>query len=104
MVPFRLADKQDVGWIGLQPRKVPDKIETGRAFRSETGLETQVALLTADPSGQAQAAALAAIAEQAKARDAGVPRARRPFRADVRPNRIPLAEAWELRAEKLATR
>ncbi|OLE24701.1 MAG: cell division protein FtsK [Catenulispora sp. 13_1_20CM_3_70_7] len=101
---FRLPDKQDFGLIGLHPRKVPDKIETGRAFRSETGLETQVALLTADPSGQAQAAALAAIAEQAKARDAGVPRARRPFRVDVLPNRISLAEAWELRDEKLATR
>jgi S-DNA-T family DNA segregation ATPase FtsK/SpoIIIE len=61
-----------------------------------------VALLTADASGQAQAAALAAIAEQAKARDAAVPRSRRPFRVDVLPSRISLAEAWELRDEASA--
>ncbi|MEY9925952.1 S-DNA-T family DNA segregation ATPase FtsK/SpoIIIE [Catenulispora sp. GP43] len=96
---FRLPDKSDFGLIGLHPRKIPDEIATGRAFRSESGLETQVALLTPDGSGQAQAAALAAIAEQARARDAQIPRARRPFRVDVLPNRISLAEAWELRDE-----
>jgi S-DNA-T family DNA segregation ATPase FtsK/SpoIIIE len=85
--------------IGLHPRKIPDEIATGRAFRAESGLETQVALLTADSSGQAQAAALAAIAEQARARDAQIPRSRRPFRVDVLPNRVSLAEAWELRDE-----
>ncbi|MEY9887240.1 S-DNA-T family DNA segregation ATPase FtsK/SpoIIIE [Catenulispora sp. MAP5-51] len=96
---FRLPDKSDFGLIGLHPRKIPDEIAAGRAFRSESGLETQVALLTPDGSGQAQAAALAAIAEQARARDAQIPRARRPFRVDVLPNRITLAEAWELRDE-----
>jgi S-DNA-T family DNA segregation ATPase FtsK/SpoIIIE len=96
---FRLPDKADFGLIGLHPRKIPDEIVAGRAFRSESGLETQVALLTPDVSGQAQAAALAAIAEQAKARDAQIPRARRPFRVDVLPTRITLAEAWELRDE-----
>ncbi|GAA1979523.1 FtsK/SpoIIIE domain-containing protein [Catenulispora subtropica] len=99
---FRLPDKQDFGLIGLHPRKIPDKMAIGRAFRAESGLETQVALLTADPSGQAQAAALTAIAEQAKARDAAIPRSRRPFRVDVLPNRISLAEAWELRDESSA--
>ena len=96
---FRLPDKSDFGLIGLHPRKIPDEIATGRAFRAESGLETQVALLTADGSGQAQAAALAAIAEQARARDAQIPRSHRPFRVDVLPNRISLAEAWELRDE-----
>ncbi|WP_194915930.1 FtsK/SpoIIIE domain-containing protein [Catenulispora rubra] len=96
---FRLPDKQDFGLINLHPRKIPDEIVAGRAFRSDSGLETQVALLTADGSGQAQAAAIAAIAEQARGRDAQVPRARRPFRVDVLPTRISLAEAWELRDE-----
>ncbi|NUR62827.1 MAG: cell division protein FtsK, partial [Catenulispora sp.] len=99
---FRLPDKNDFGLIGLRPRSIPDEPAVGRAFRAETGLETQVALLTADTSGQAQAAALAAIAEQAKARDAAVPRSRRPFRVDVLPSRISLAEAWELRDEASA--
>ncbi|GAA2013277.1 FtsK/SpoIIIE domain-containing protein [Catenulispora yoronensis] len=96
---FRLPDKQDFGLIGLHPRKIPDEMAIGRAFRADSGLETQVALLTADVSGQAQAAALTAIAEQAKARDAAIPRPRRPFRVDVLPSRISLAEAWELREE-----
>jgi S-DNA-T family DNA segregation ATPase FtsK/SpoIIIE len=96
---FRLPDKGDFGLIGLQPRKIPDEMATGRLYRAESGLETQVAMLTADGSGQAQAQALAAIAEQAKGRDAQIPRARRPFRVDVLPNRISLAEAWELRDE-----
>ncbi|NUR32269.1 MAG: cell division protein FtsK, partial [Catenulispora sp.] len=99
---FRLPDKQDFGLIALHPRKIPDQMAVGRAFRAESGLETQVALLTSDPSGQAQAAALTAIAEQAKARDAAIPRSRRPFRVDVLPNRISLAEAWELRDEASA--
>jgi S-DNA-T family DNA segregation ATPase FtsK/SpoIIIE len=99
---FRLPDKQDFGLIGLNPRKIPDEMAVGRLFRAESGLETQVALLAADPSGQAQAAALTAIAEQARARDAALPRSRRPFRVDVLPARISLAEAWELRDETSA--
>ncbi|MBS2547705.1 cell division protein FtsK [Catenulispora sp. NL8] len=101
---FRLPDKQDFSLINLRPRKLPDEIAPGRAFRAESGLETQVALLTQDPSGQAQAAELAAIAEQAKARDAQIPHSRRPFRVDVLPNRISLAEAWELRDESSTAR
>jgi S-DNA-T family DNA segregation ATPase FtsK/SpoIIIE len=60
-------------------------------------VETQVALLAADPAGQAQATALGSIAAQAMVRDAGVPAARRPFGVDVLPSRIEFAAAWRLR-------
>src|SRR3712207_6956220 len=63
-------------------------------FRS---IETQVALLSDDESGQGQAAAIAEIAKAAHVRDALVPRSSRPFRVDVLPSRITFEAAWELR-------
>jgi S-DNA-T family DNA segregation ATPase FtsK/SpoIIIE len=56
-------------------------------------------LLTADSSGQGQAAALTAIGEAAKQRDVAIPRSRRPFRVDVLPSRLTFEEAWEMRDE-----
>ncbi|CAL9542387.1 hypothetical protein SUDANB176_04272 [Streptomyces sp. enrichment culture] len=94
---LRLADRSDFSSLGIPARKVPEEIPPGRAFRNEAGTETQFALLSEDTTGQGQAAALAAIGEAATARDAGVPRARRPFRVDSLPSRISFPEAWELR-------
>ncbi|MGC5039459.1 FtsK/SpoIIIE domain-containing protein [Streptomyces sp. DT190] len=94
---LRLADRSDFSALGIPVRKVPEEIPPGRAFRNEFGTETQFALLAEDTSGQGQAAALAAIGEAATARDADVPRARRPFRVDSLPSRISFPEAWELR-------
>jgi S-DNA-T family DNA segregation ATPase FtsK/SpoIIIE len=94
---FRLAEKDDYALIGLRPRDLPDDIPPGRAFRAGTGTETQVALLTPDPSGQGQAAALRQIAVWAAGLDAGVPRSLRPFRVDVLPSRITFDDAWKLR-------
>ena len=68
-----------------------------RSFRAGAGTETQVALLVPDSSGQGQAAALRQVAGWAAARDAAVPRARRPFRVDLLPARISFEEAWRLR-------
>ncbi|MEU3849577.1 FtsK/SpoIIIE domain-containing protein [Streptomyces sp. NPDC029554] len=94
---LRLADRSDFSSLGIPVRKVPEEIPPGRAFRNESGTETQFALLAEDTSGQGQAAALAAIGEAATARDAEVPRTRRPFRVDSLPSRISFPEAWELR-------
>jgi DNA segregation ATPase FtsK/SpoIIIE, S-DNA-T family len=94
---FRLPDRDDFSLIGLRPREVPEDIPAGRAFRSGSGLETQVALLVADASGPGQAAALREIAAQAASRDSGVPRAQRPFRVDVLPARLSFEDAWQLR-------
>ncbi|WP_399887293.1 FtsK/SpoIIIE domain-containing protein [Streptomyces sp. BBFR51] len=94
---LRLADRSDFASLGIPSRKVPEEIPPGRAFRNEAGTETQFALLSEDTTGQGQAAAITAIGEAAAARDAEVPRARRPFRVDSLPSRISFTEAWELR-------
>ncbi|CAL9523393.1 FtsK/SpoIIIE domain-containing protein [Streptomyces sp. enrichment culture] len=94
---LRLADRSDFSALGIPARKVPEEIPPGRAFRNESGTETQFALLAEDTTGQGQAAALAAIGEAAAARDAEVPRERRPFRVDSLPSRISFPDAWEMR-------
>ncbi len=96
-IAFRLADRGDYTMVGLNQRQLPDEIQAGRAFRAETAIELQVALLSDDPSGQGQAAAIAETAAKTAARDVDVPRSRRPFRVDVLPARISFDEAWELR-------
>jgi S-DNA-T family DNA segregation ATPase FtsK/SpoIIIE len=94
---FKLADKDDYGLAGLRPRDMPDEVAPGRAFRTGSGVELQVALLAPDASGQGQAAALRSIAQSCASRDAAVPAALRPMRVDVLPARITFAEAWGLR-------
>ncbi|MBF8169549.1 cell division protein FtsK [Streptomyces olivaceus] len=94
---LRLADRGDFSALGIPTRKVPEEIPPGRAFRNEAGTETQFALLSEDTTGQGQAAAITAIGEAATARDAEVPRARRPFRVDSLPSRIAFPDAWDMR-------
>ena len=94
---FRLPDRDDYGMIGLRPRDMPDIVPAGRAFRNGSGIETQVALLSADPSGQGQAAAIRDIAAETARRDSSLPRQARPFRVDMLPPRITFDDAWQLR-------
>ncbi len=94
---FQLSDPSDLTLVGLNPRKVPASMPPGRGFRAQGAVETHVALLAEDPSGQAQSAALHTIGRWANGRWADVPRSRRPFRVDVLPSRISFEEAWELR-------
>ena len=94
---FKLAEKDDYALAGLRPRDMPDDLPPGRAFRTGTGIEVQVALLAPDATGQGQAAALRDIAASCAARDAAVAAARRPFRVDVLPSRITFGEAWDMR-------
>jgi DNA segregation ATPase FtsK/SpoIIIE, S-DNA-T family len=94
---FRLPDRGDFSLIGINPRKVAETMPPGRALRAESGVETQVALLTPDASGQGQAAALARIAARASERDADLPVGLRPFRVDVLPARVGFEQAWALR-------
>jgi S-DNA-T family DNA segregation ATPase FtsK/SpoIIIE len=103
-IAFRLADRSDFSLISINPRKVPEEIQPGRAYRAESGIETQVALLEGESTGQGQAAALTAIGAAATERDAGLPRSRRPFRVDVLPSRLAFADAWEMRDTDAARR
>jgi len=96
-IAFRLPDKSDMTFIGLTAKKVPEEMPPGRGIRAESHVQTQVAVLSEDTSGQGQAAALGEIGRQATARDADVPRAQRPFRVDVLPARLTFDEAWALR-------
>jgi len=95
---MRMGDRNDYGLAGLQAKKMPDSMPPGRAFRNDSMVETQLALLDPDPSGPAQVRALAAIARAARDRDADVPRAQRPSRVDVLPARLTLREALALPA------
>ncbi|MEV7884218.1 FtsK/SpoIIIE domain-containing protein [Streptomyces sp. NPDC002817] len=94
---LRLADRGDFSMLDINARKIPEEIPPGRGYASETATETQFALLAEDTTGQGQAAALVAIGEAAAARDAELPRSRRPFRVDVLPSRISFADAWAMR-------
>lgn len=99
-IGLRLPDRADYSLIGLQPRKLPEDIPEGRGFRSESGLELQIALLDADNSGQAQAAELRRLGQESAQRYADVPRSARPFRVDVLPTRITFDEAWSMREDE----
>ncbi len=59
---LRCNDRGTYSVAGLNPRHLPERIPTGRAFEARTGVEMQVALLDDDPSGPAQVAALRALA------------------------------------------
>jgi S-DNA-T family DNA segregation ATPase FtsK/SpoIIIE len=94
---FRLAEREDYALAGLRPRDLPEDIPPGRAFRTGSGAEVQVALLGPDPTGQGQAAALRAIAGSVALRDGAVPASARPFRVDAAPARVTFDQAWALR-------
>ncbi|MCD5314396.1 FtsK/SpoIIIE domain-containing protein [Kineosporia babensis] len=98
-IAFRLSDRADYSLIGLRPRNMPENVAQGRAFRSESGIELQVALLAPDASGPAQAAALSAIGKAARERDSDVPRELAPFRLGELPSKLGFEEAWPMREQ-----
>ncbi|HZX37127.1 MAG TPA: FtsK/SpoIIIE domain-containing protein, partial [Streptomyces sp.] len=90
---LRMNEKAEYSMIGVPQRQVPDDIPSGRALRAADKAEVQIALLDQDTTGQAQAAALQAIAAACVARDAEVPRPARPFRVDLLPDRLTAEQA-----------
>lgn len=94
---LRLADRGDYPLIGVSAKHVPDRMPPGRAIAVDGAVETQIALLAEDATGQGQAAALAEIGKAAHVRDALVHGTARPFRVDVLPPRISFDDAWQLR-------
>ncbi|MDG4759118.1 FtsK/SpoIIIE domain-containing protein [Micromonospora sp. WMMD710] len=93
---LRLTERGDYSMVGINHRQLPDEIESGRAIRAADGAEAQIALLGDDVSGQGQARVLAEIAEAARQRDADLPAAGRPFRIDVLPDELTLADTEAL--------
>ncbi|APY86973.1 cell division protein FtsK [Streptomyces alfalfae] len=95
---LRLTDANEYSLAGLSARDVPKSMPPGRALRiTDAGAqESQIALLDPDPSGQAQVAALRAIAEEARRRHPVLPRDRRPLRVDELPMRVTASQARAL--------
>ncbi|WP_203718591.1 FtsK/SpoIIIE domain-containing protein [Asanoa siamensis] len=73
---LRLNDRTDYALVGLSRKVVPSDQPQGRALRAADAAEAQIALLCVDPSGAAQATAIAAIAAETGIRDAASPRPR----------------------------
>ncbi|NSC24691.1 cell division protein FtsK [Streptomyces albus subsp. chlorinus] len=98
---LRLADPNDYTTAGMTAREVPSHLPPGRALRpSDDGvLESQIALLDADPSGQAQVAAIRRIAERSAAAHGRPARPLRPMRVDALPVRATSREALALDPE-----
>ncbi|WP_432535847.1 FtsK/SpoIIIE domain-containing protein [Kineococcus arenarius] len=92
---LHLTDRADAAMAGLSARQVPEEVPAGRVLRSGSGVEAQVAVLGPDPSGPAQVAALAALGERLRERDAATPRHRRPFHLRSLPVRLTWEEARE---------
>ncbi|MFI6501436.1 FtsK/SpoIIIE domain-containing protein [Nonomuraea typhae] len=94
---LRLADPSDYALAGLPVKHLPAVMPPGRAVSTgEHGIvETQIALLTDDPSGQAQVAALQSLSRSAP-KVTSVPEALRPLRVDALPMRITADQAMSL--------
>ncbi|WP_285472252.1 FtsK/SpoIIIE domain-containing protein [Actinoplanes sp. NBRC 101535] len=92
---LRLSDRTDAALAGLNPRKIPESMAPGRAYRAPSGVETQVALITGDPAGPAQVAAMHELATALTGREAGVPKTRRPARIALMPSKMDFEQVWE---------
>ncbi|MEU4470082.1 FtsK/SpoIIIE domain-containing protein [Micromonospora sp. NPDC023888] len=93
---LRLTERSDYSMVGINYRQLPEEIDSGRAIRAADSAEAQIALLAEDSSGQGQARALAEIGAAARSRDEALPRVARPFRIDVLPDELTLADSQAL--------
>ncbi|MBV2356450.1 hypothetical protein KUM39_19050 [Streptomyces sp. J2-1] len=91
---LRMNDAGDYSMHGIERSRVPSSPPPGRAFRTDTGAELQVAMLPGGPSGQEQAEAMRRIGREAARRDQDVPLSARPFRVESLPSAVPFAEAY----------
>ncbi|WP_082486554.1 FtsK/SpoIIIE domain-containing protein [Frigoribacterium sp. Leaf186] len=96
---LRLTDRADYALAGLTPRALPDVVPPGRGFTAESAVETQVALIADDPTGQAQAESLRRRGVAAAHRDRHVPSGRKPFRVDQLAGPITFDQAWSRRVD-----
>ncbi|MEU8252204.1 FtsK/SpoIIIE domain-containing protein [Nonomuraea sp. NPDC048916] len=94
---LRLADPSDYGLAGLPVKGLPSSIPPGRALSlGEHGIvEHQIALLSGDPSGPAQVAALQSLA-RALTSGSRPREGERPLRVDALPVRITASQTFDL--------
>ncbi|MBS2961552.1 cell division protein FtsK [Actinocrinis puniceicyclus] len=97
---LRMTDRSDYMLIGLAFAELPTVVPPGRAWLSGSLTEAQIALLAADPSGQAQAEALRAIGERARKRDEHVGVGSRPLAIGSLPSELDFADAYALVTER----
>jgi S-DNA-T family DNA segregation ATPase FtsK/SpoIIIE len=90
---LRLTDRFDYGLVGINHKKLPEEIPPGRAFRSGSALEVQVAILGDDPAGRAQTGAARRIAAELRERTEVAP-GTGPFRVDDLPATITVDAAY----------
>ena len=101
---LRMPEAGDFSAIGMRSRDVPTSMPPGRAFRSgERPREVQLALLTQDPSGVAQVAALQEIGRKATELAGTIPVALRPRRVDELPMSITVRAAMGLAEASLGS-
>ncbi|WP_063794061.1 FtsK/SpoIIIE domain-containing protein [Streptomyces graminilatus] len=93
---LRLNDRADYGSVGIPSRSAPTDPVPGRALRLQDLSETQIAVLSTDLAGTAQAQVLVELGAALTVREAEVPDTRRPARLDVLPDRISYADAAAL--------
>ncbi|WP_433224026.1 FtsK/SpoIIIE domain-containing protein [Dactylosporangium sp. CS-047395] len=87
---LRQADRNDYQLVGILPSKVPGTIVAGRGWHVLSRTETQIALLDADESGQAQAEALRRIGSSIAVQGT------RPFPVAPLPGRVAFTDAYAL--------
>jgi S-DNA-T family DNA segregation ATPase FtsK/SpoIIIE len=87
---LRLNDRSSYSLAGLNPRHLPQEVPVGRAFRADSGQEIQIAVLSTEPTGPAQVAALRQIAEQSRLSARAVPKESLPEPVSVLPSQIAL--------------
>ncbi|MFE7073678.1 FtsK/SpoIIIE domain-containing protein [Streptomyces sp. NPDC057620] len=93
---LRLNDRSDYGTVGIPSRSAPTDPVPGRALRAQDLSEAQIAVLSTDLAGTAQAQVLTELGASLALREAEVPDTRRPPRLDVLPDRISYADAAAL--------
>lgn len=91
---LRMADPLDYSLAGLHPRQVPATLRPGQGLiPGEPAIEVQVALLSSDPGGPAQVAALHEAAATATRRTATRPGRPGPLQVAALPHQVSFAEA-----------
>ncbi|MBS2553505.1 cell division protein FtsK [Catenulispora sp. NL8] len=97
---LRLTDRSDYIAVGLPMDRLPTVVEPGRAWISGSSTEVQVAVVAADPSGAAQAAAIRALGEKTTQRDEAVGKDSRPLPIGLLPAELSFNDAFDRVAER----